>query len=214
MSGTMSTDTATLIAAGAGVFGVLAGVVVDRLLRFWGRPWCEPTDYSIIPRSGNNYEGIKTETDPEATEWIHYSVRLDLYNSKEVPVGLRDIRMVFKCLGGEIADAPKDMATGELEQRHHTLPDRLVHDHIYVINIPPRQWVVKELFGRFDDPEDIRLVFEWRQLEFVSEQRRVWPLRPKTFRKLIASRPPYSDPFARAGSGSVPREARGIDPHS
>jgi hypothetical protein len=186
---------APLLVGGLGVFAALAGIVVERILRFWGRLWCEPASYEVSPRSGESYEGIKTETDPEATKWIDYSVRLDLYNSREVPVGLRNIRLVFKCQDGEISVSPKDMATERLEQRHHTLPDRLVYDHIYVVNLPPRQWVVKELFGRFDDPEDIRLVFGWRQLEFVGEWRRVWPLPPKTFCKAIDSRAPYSDPF-------------------
>jgi hypothetical protein len=183
-------ETAPLLVAGLGVFAVLAGIVVERILRFWGRLWCEPAYYEVSPRSGNHHEGIKTETEPEATAWIDYSVRLDLYNSKEVPVGLRKISLVFKCQDGEISVSPKDMATEKLEQRHQTLPDRRVYDHIYVVNLPPRQWVVKELFGRFDDPEDIRLVFGWRQFEFVGERRRVWPLQPKTFRKIIDSRAP------------------------
>jgi hypothetical protein len=102
-----SGETAPLLVAGLGIFGVLAGIVVERLLRFSGRLWCEPADYEVNPRSGNHHEGIKTETETEATEWIDYSVRLDLYNSREVPVGLRNIRLVFKYPGGRYRPCPR-----------------------------------------------------------------------------------------------------------
>jgi hypothetical protein len=180
---TLDEATATLVAAGigfvGGFFGVVGGVVLERVLRYWGGLWCEPAAYEVNPRSGNEGEGIKLQADPNATEWIDYIVRLDLYNSREVPVGLRNIRLVFECPGGKKPVVPNDMATEPRRPMGGGSPKPQMYGPLHVVNLPPRQWVVKELTGRLVDPEDIRLVFEWKQLEFVGERRRVWPLRAK-----------------------------------
>jgi hypothetical protein len=192
---TLGEATVTLVAAGIGVVGALSGVVVgvvlERVLRYWGGLWCEPAHYEVVPRFGNDWEGVEAATELEAAEWIDYSVRLDLYNSREVSVGLRNIRLVFECLHGKRSVVPNDKAT---EPRRSIgtsgVPEPQMYGPLHVLNLPPRQLVVKELTGRLDDPEDVRLVFEWQQLEFACERRRVWPLPPKKLRWVVASRPP------------------------
>ncbi len=214
MSGTTSAETATLIAAGIGAVAALAGVVVERLLRFWGRLWCEKSEWVVrFSPQGSYLEGYEItkrlpQTDEERdAQHVAYSVRLDLFNGKEIPVGLRDVALVFKCSGGEVRSLPKDKATEYMGQTGANVPLFLqgpFYDRAHVINLPPRQWVIKELFDRLVEPEEVRLLSRWYRVEFVGERQRRGLFEPKTFRKTIASRPPYSDPFARAGSGSVP----------
>jgi hypothetical protein len=69
------------------------------------------------------------------------------------------------------------------------------YDRIYAANLPPRQWVIKELFDHLAEPEEVRLLSRWRRVEFVAERQRRGLFESKTFRKTIASRRPYPDPF-------------------
>ena len=187
----MDAATATLMAAkiGAvgGVGGVVIGVALERLLRYLGGVWCEPAHHEVNPLFGDSYEGFQTATEPDAAGWIDYEIRVDLYNGREIPVGLRDVRVVFKC-SDCISKVPNDKA--ELLRRPQSggRPERQMYGPLYVVNLPPRQWVVKEITGRLDDPEEIRRVFGWRQIEFTGVRRRVWPLRPKKHSWVVASR--------------------------
>jgi len=185
---TLDEATATLIAAAIGGLGVVVGLVLERILRLWGGMWCEPGHHEVNPLFGDHWEGIHPASDPEAAKWIDYKIRLDLYNSREVPVGLRDVRVVFKFSEGCLSKVPNDKA--ELLRRPQSggPPEPQMYGPLHVVNLPPRQWVVKEITGRLDDPEEIRRVFEWRQIEFAGERRRVWPLRPKKLRWVVASR--------------------------
>lgn len=83
-----------------------------------------------------------------------------------------------------------DKATKELKG---SMP-RAFYESAYVVNLPPRQWVIKELFGRFEEADDIRLLSGWYRVEFVGQRQRRGLFEPKTLCKVIASRPPYSDP--------------------
>jgi hypothetical protein len=180
------------------LLGVIGGVVIERVARSWGRLWCEPSAWEISLHSGDDWEGVKTEVHSRAAQWATYNFRLDLFNGKEIPMGFRDISLVFRCLGGEIRSVPKDKSTEKILDRglSPTIFEARSYEHAYVVNLPPRQWVVKELFGRFDEPENITLLARWYRVEFVGERQRRGPLTPKTFRKTIASRPPFSDPWA------------------
>jgi len=187
--------TATLIAAGIGAIGALAGVALERLLRYLGGVWCEPAHHEVNPFFGEDggWGRIHTATEPDAAEWIDYEIRLDLYNGREVPVGLRDVRVVFKGSDGCLSKVPNDKA--ELLRRPQSggPPEPQMYGPLYVVNLPPRQYVAKELCGRLDDPEEVSRVFGWRQLEFTAVRRRMWPLPAKRLRWVVAARPP--DPF-------------------
>src|SRR5829696_1531963 len=110
----MDAATATLMAAKIGVVGGVGGVVIgvalERLLRYLGGVWCEPAHHAVEPLFGDSYEGIKIAAEPDAAEWVDYEIRVDLYNSREVPVGLRDVRVVFKCSDGCLSKVPNDKA--------------------------------------------------------------------------------------------------------
>jgi hypothetical protein len=92
--GEKSASAITLLASFIGVIGALSGLVVERLLRTAGRVWCEPTDWEkthLENREQENWEGrwdVDWDKPGDATH-AGYSVWLDLYNSKEIPVGLR-----------------------------------------------------------------------------------------------------------------------------
>jgi hypothetical protein len=206
---TLTETTAQLMAAGIGIVGVLLGLVAERILRHWGWVWCEPAHHEVVPRLAEEWEGIKIATEPDEAELIDYQIRLDLYNGREVPVGLRDVRVVFKGSDGCVSKVPNDKAE-LLRQPQSGPPEPQMYAPLYVVNLPPRQWVVKEITGRLyrsDDPEETRLVFGWRHLEFAGERRRMWPFPSKKLRWVVATRPP-------AGSGQVPRPETGPDSHS
>jgi hypothetical protein len=179
---------AQLMAAGIGVVGALLGVVIERFLRFWGGVWCEPAHHEVGAMGGDPWEGLQTAFDPDDAQWFDYTVRLDLYNSKEVPVGLRNVRLVFEGPSGEEPVVSRD--TAELLRRPASgPPEPQMYAPLYAVNLPPRQWVVKELTDRFYEEEEIRRVFGWRRIKLTCERRRVWPLPPKKHSWVVASRP-------------------------
>lgn len=200
----ISAVTATLLAATIGVFGALAGLVVERLLRSWGRLWCAPSGWTMSFTAWQEIEegvyGHAAVQDVEKVEQVRYSVTLDLFNGKEIPVGLRDISIVFACTGGEVVDKPDDKDTAREEPLLPGRPHRIIrYEEVGVVNVSPRQWVHKELFKTFDanderDKERIRLLASWHKVEFVAQRPRHGLFEPKTFRKTIASRPPFADP--------------------
>ena len=140
------------------------------------------SDYVTEPPPGHEHAAPRS---------IMYSGRLDLFNGKEIPVGLRDIAIVFVCAGGEVRNESLDLG---------------------VVNLPPRQWVSKEMRSSFNtrvesngwtattaaserSREDMRLLSRWYRVEFVGQRQRRGLFEPKTFRKTIASRPPFPNPF-------------------
>ena len=114
MSASIDAATATLMAAKIGVVGGVGGVVIgvalERLLRYLGGVWCESAHHAVNPLFGDSYEGFQTATEPDDAEWIDYEIRVDLYNGREVPVGLRDVRVVFRTSDGYLSKVPNDKA--------------------------------------------------------------------------------------------------------
>jgi hypothetical protein len=184
----------------AALLGVLAGVFVERFARSWGRLWCELSDWDI------KFRPLIRER-PEDADGVEYSVRVDLYNGKEIPVGLRDVSIVFICIGGKLVSKPEEppvqilgaprRATWSTEIASLGIPESGV---VHVMNLPPRQWVSKDLRGRFQGRKDIRLLSRWYRVEFVGQRQRRGLFEPKIFRKIISSRPPFSDPWERKPS--------------
>jgi len=177
------------VAALIGIGGVLAGLVGERLLRVLGRLWCEPSGWELrfvdynpeSPRYGD------TDLPPEEASAVEYSVQLDLFNGKEIPVGLRNIEVVLAYEGGELRDRPRDRTTFRVE--HGAVASNAVD----VINIPPRQFVHKELAGSLG--KEGAAVFasgRVRRVEFAGKR----PRRPilgilgsKTYRKVVDKGP-------------------------
>lgn len=179
----MSQPTVTLLAALIGVFGALAGLVVERFLRSFGRLWCESSGWELEFVAEENEYGEVDDVDPEKAEGVKYSVRLDVFNGKEIPVGLRDINIVFVCEGGEkLVHKPWDSTSGEFSF------GRTFYAKLAVVNLPPRQWVHLPLHGGFNDQSEARLLAGWRRVEFVGQRQRRGLLEPKTYRKTIATR--------------------------
>jgi len=180
----VSAPTATLLGALIGGGLALAGVVVERLLTSWGRLWCEPSsDLEVVQLLAPDEHGIPSLVDNpgEATEF-EYSLHLDLYNSKDVPVGLRSISLEFAYADGPVHTTPLDGETHRYSQsRGH------VYDTMHVINLPPKQWVHKELRG-WVAPERGQDLMGWERVEFVAEHPRhagLGILGSKTYRKAV-----------------------------
>ena len=107
-SSDLTQPTVTLLAASIGVSGALAGLVVERFLRSFGRPWCVPSGWELKFMTPHNVYGETTEVNLKEAEAASadYSVSLDLLNGKEIPVGLRDISVVFTHDDGELVNKP------------------------------------------------------------------------------------------------------------
>jgi hypothetical protein len=187
----VSTDPTTLLASLIGVVGVLSGLVVERLLRTAGRIWCEPTEWEThFENTGVDGFGKRTATEaekPEDAMHAGYSVWLDLYNSKEVPAGLRDVSIVFSCDGGEeLVSKPLSTTSGQQVSRGGPLSYATMRN----VNLLPRQWITMTLHNDFTDPKDIRLMARWRRAEFVGQRHRRSPWMGRTYCKTIAVRGP------------------------
>ena len=105
---TVTQLTVTLRAALIGVSDVLAGLIVERFLRSFGRLWYAPSGWELKFMSPQNAYGDTVEVNPEeaTVAGADYSVGLDLFNGKELPVGLHNISMVFTHYGGELVQKP------------------------------------------------------------------------------------------------------------
>jgi hypothetical protein len=101
-----------------------------------------------------------------------------------------------------VTDNPEDVLTREVvNAAASSVPARLpytseaIYERVHVINLPPRQWVGKELQGTFLDRERVRLLSRWCRVDFVGQRQRRGLFEPKIFRKTIATRAPFSDPW-------------------
>jgi hypothetical protein len=187
---------AQIVAALIGGGLALTGLVVERLLRTWGRLWCEVSDWELTFMSGEKVGGTLQEFVPERPEeakWARYSVHLDLFNGKEIPVGLRDISIVFSCDDGEVVRKPLS-TTGGVQRPYGGPVD---YPLMRIINLLPRQWDFVALHNELRGPDNVRLLLGWRKAEFVGQRQRRGFLERKTFRKTIASRHPFPDPWKR-----------------
>jgi hypothetical protein len=91
----------------------LAGLLVERLLRSLGRLWCEPWGWTLVPVARRGRAKVATRVTEEETKYFSYSGKLDFFNGKEIPVGLRDVRVVFVCDDGvEVDSIPSDALAG------------------------------------------------------------------------------------------------------
>jgi len=161
--------------------GVVVGGLVERLYRSWGRLWCEPSRCEVRYVAPDEMGG-GTTLDPEEAgdNWgAEYAVGLDLYNGKEVPVGLRDISVVISYGAGEkqFQSRPWDATSGQFSY------GRTTYATLALVNLAPRQWVRLELLGNLDGAKTAK---GWRKIEFVAERRGLFGA--SEFRKVGASR--------------------------
>jgi hypothetical protein len=173
----------------AGTFALL-GVMIERLLRLAGRLRFEATSWEHEFFGGEPSEGTfgmvaDEDAEKEATE-VSYRTAINLYNGKEVPTGLQDIAIVLVRDDGKrgLPSRPSDLTTGRRD--HYSSPPR--YDVVATINVPPRQFIRKELKGTFGREEAVALATgKWQRVEFVGKR----PKRPllwrKTYRKTIIS---------------------------
>ena len=67
---------------------------------------CENAEWKLtFEKSGERVGTGWREFVPEQAEealWVRYSVHLDLFNGKEIPVGLRETSIIFVCDGGRL----------------------------------------------------------------------------------------------------------------
>jgi len=151
----------------------LAGLLVERLLRSFGRLWCAPWAWTLNPVAKTGRAKAAARGPEEETRYFSYPGKLDFFNGKVIPVGLRHVRIVFVCDDGvEVDTIPADALAGWRvepgQAPYWDYPPAL--GLVHMINLPPRQWVIKELEGTVEDPEEVRLLHRWRRMEFVAER--------------------------------------------
>jgi len=129
-------------------------------------------------------------------ERVVYSGRLDFFNGKEVPVGFRDAQVVFFCADGIVINKPDDVEAGwtRLPGDRVDWSPPVAWGLLHAINLPPRQWMIKEIKGRIEDPEELRILASWQRLEFVAHRQRRGLWGRRTFRRVIATKAASFDP--------------------
>jgi hypothetical protein len=114
---------------------------------------------------------------------VRYRFAIDLFNGKEAPTGLRDVSVVLvRNDGTRFTSQPSDLASTQYDPSF----SMWTRSDVYVINIPPRQFVRMEITGEFDGAgKDALVTDKWERVEFEAQR----PKRPllwrKTFRKTI-----------------------------
>jgi len=175
----------------------LAGVFVERVLRSFGRLWCEPWAWGLSPVPKTSRAKAQARSPEEQTRYFSFSGKIDFFNGKEIPVGLRNVRIVFVCDDGvEVDTIPADSLAGWRvepgQAPYWDYPPAL--GLVQVLNLPPRQWLIKDLEGTIEDPDEVRLLHRWRRMEFVAERQKRGLFESKVFRKTLALRPPTQTP--------------------
>jgi hypothetical protein len=178
------------IAGAFTLLGTLLGLVVERVLRSMGFLRFEASEWDAKFASGDSWEGKALSSDDEeaaSADRVEYSFAVDLFNGKEIPTGLRDIRVeVIRKEGEPLTSRPEDRQSGRSESRHQARR----YSRVDVINLAPRQFLRMELQGKFDREGVLTLVSKekWRRIDFVGKR----PKRPllgilgsKTYRKTI-----------------------------
>ncbi len=175
-----------LIAALAGAFvGIIGGIVGNRFVASLGRLWCEPSGWKMKFVGQDGELGVDRATE---ARYVNYFFDLDLFNGRDMPTGLRNLKVALICPDGELLSEPIDRASrsvervggfGEIGGRA-----RVHYEELSVINLPPREWVRKEFRGSFHDLEGVN-VSKWNRADLVGEWPRHWR---KTFKKTIAKR--------------------------
>jgi hypothetical protein len=174
----------------AGAFTLL-GVVVERVLRLVGFLRFEAYEwekrFTGALNNRNEYPEVEPAQAAVLAERVDYRFAIDLFNGKEIPTGLRDIKVVLIREDGEpLTSQPYNL----MSLRHEELTGRLAYDTVDVLNIPPRQFVHIEFRGSFDNREAVTALTsaKWQRMEFEAKR----PKRPllgvlgsKTYRKTI-----------------------------
>jgi hypothetical protein len=170
-----------------GVLGVLLGVLVERVARLSGRLRFEGSVLSRTLMTSDttkehygkevSWDDVTEATEAEADS-AKYTVIIDLFNGKEVPVGLRAVRL-------ELTRNDGPPIKGNLFDIGPP-----VRGDVEVINLRPREVRHMQVQGSFgkgvvEAVSDRR----WRSIDFVAE----FPARPflgilgsTTYRKTIA----------------------------
>jgi hypothetical protein len=184
--GLSGTEAALYGGLGGGILA-LFGVIVERVLRLTGFLRFEASEWAARFVSGDDWDRKELSSDDEAAasaERVEFSFAVDLFNGKEVPTGLRDIKveLVRKRREQPLTSRPEDRQSGSRENRWR-------YSRVDVINLAPRQFLRMELQGMFDREGVLALASEkWKRIDFVGER----PKRPilgvlgsKTYRKPI-----------------------------
>ncbi len=176
--------TATLIGGGLAILGTLLGTILgltgDRLLRSWGRLRCWTThgEVRFLPGYTEGDFGSEQVATGEIVG-VTYAFGLDLFNGKEIPVGLHDLSVVLVCDGEELVDKPLDPAS---RWRRGGID---VHEPLHFVNLPPRQVVHVEIIG---SPSDVETAQTWRRVEFVGHRGSGGLFGSEEFRETIKTR--------------------------
>jgi hypothetical protein len=173
--GLSGTEAALYGGLGGGLIGgilALLGVIVERVLRLvaflrfevyeWERKFTKARN------DWGDYEEIMPEEAATLAKRVGYSLAVDLFNGKEVPTGLRDIKVALVRKDGEpLTSRPQDRQSGSRDSRSGVLR----YSRVGVLNIQPRQFVRMELQGEFDRAGALALAAEmWERIEFVGER--------------------------------------------
>ena len=175
-----------------GLLGVVVGVLAERIARVFGRLYCETSDWETRYTTATlNPFGLYKEIEPEQAKMfakrVGYRFAIDVFNGKEIPTGLRDIKVELVREGGSpLESRPYDL----MSVRKDELSKGLVRTEVAVINIPPRHFVHMQLTGSFDTREAVVALRggSWKRVEIVGQLSRGLLLsRSKIYRKKIAT---------------------------
>jgi hypothetical protein len=120
------------------MFGVLAGMFVERRLQECGKVRCIVSDWDL------------REAGPLGRAVCSFEV--DLFNERHSPTGLRDIYVTF---------------LRDDEQRPIVrLKDSVSHENLEVMNLPSRRWVHANLYAFFKG-EELQTLSDFRRVELV-----------------------------------------------
>jgi hypothetical protein len=178
----VSQSTATLLAGGLALLGVVVGLFGDRYFRYRGDILCRSSDWSMTCtlRAYQVHEApyeapltrelIADEDVMTRAKYGNYSVSVKLFNETEVATGLRDIRVAFT----------DDSGATERVYEPQMIEGRGLLSESDVLNLPARQWVSVKLEGRVET-EDFEVLARSTTVEM-----RAWLPKDKPFERLIA----------------------------
>jgi hypothetical protein len=125
----------------------------------------------------------------DATE-VRYTVAIDLFNGREIPTALRNVRVEMILDDRSSESRADDLGTRKLSSTiAGGTASPYIYDKLAVLNVPPRQFVHKEMGGSFGkEATEAYRDGSWRSIDFVADR----PRRPflgilgsKTYRKTI-----------------------------
>lgn len=163
-----------------GIVGVLFGFILGSLRRYFGTVTIYPSNYSCTPMGRDSYGARAPVSSLEEAESIQIEFDLGLYNSKEVPIPLHNLKASVRRDDKELfCQKVDDRSTFKVENQIASI------EELTQINIQPHSLREASIRFTFNEEEKIEKFKKATEVYFLAEQPRGWSLWDRKIKECV-----------------------------